>query len=75
MMDPTIPHVPPMGGFHPQKCNVLALKFWELYRKLNLWVTAAHLPRYLNVLADDKSRIFDDKIEWKLNTEVFCRPN
>ena len=59
------------GGSHSQKCNVLAVEFWELCRKLNLWVTAAHLPGYLNVLADDKSRIFDDKTEWKLNTEVF----
>ena len=25
------------------------------------------------MLADDKSRIFDDKTEWKLNTEVFRR--
>ena len=72
-MDSTtaISYVSRMGGSHSQKCNVLAVEFWELCRKLNLWVTAAHLPGYLNVLADDKSRIFDDKTEWKLNTEVF----
>ena len=74
-MDSTtaISYVSRMGGTHSQKCNVLAFEFWELCRKLNLWVTAAHLPGYLNVLADDKSRIFDDKTEWKLNTEVFRR--
>ena len=34
-------------------------------------MTAAHLPGCLNVLADAKSRVFNDKTEWKLNSTVF----
>ena len=29
------------------------------------------MPGQLNTLADEKSRIFDDKTEWKLNAQVF----
>ena len=29
------------------------------------------MPGHLNVSADAKSRVFDDKTEWKLNTNVF----
>ena len=34
-------------------------------------LTAVHLPGHLNVIADEKSRVFDDKTEWKLNAYVF----
>ena len=38
-----------------------------------MWVTAAHLPGRLNVLADEKSRLFDDKTEWRLNPLIFAQ--
>ena len=42
------------------------------FRRLRgIWLTAAHLPGHLNVLADERSRLFDDKTEWKLNPCVF----
>ena len=31
----------------------------------------AHLPEHLNVLADETSRVFNDKTEWKLNQLVY----
>ena len=29
------------------------------------------MPGHLNVIADEKSRVFDDKTEWKLNAQMF----
>ena len=60
-----------MGGSHSEQCNTFAQDIWEFCRQRNLWITAAHLPGHLNVSADAKSRVFDDKTEWKLNTNVF----
>ena len=55
-----------MGGSHSEQCNTFAQDIWEFCRQRNLWITAAHLPGHFNV-----SRMFDDKTEWKLNTNVF----
>ena len=59
------------GGMHSVYCDKLAHSIWAFCQQRNLWVTAAHLPGQLNTLADAKSRIFDDKTEWKLNAQVF----
>ena len=59
------------GGSISQQCNVLAKDIWTFCIDRNIWLTAAHLPGHLNVLADERSRIFDDKTEWKLNASVF----
>ena len=59
------------GGSISQQCNVLAKYILTFCIDRNIWLTAAHLPGHLNVLADERSRIFDDKTEWKLNASVF----
>ena len=59
------------GGMRSVYCDKLANSIWEFCQQRNLWITAAHLPGQLNTLADEKSRIFDDKTEWKLNAQVF----
>ena len=59
------------GGSISQQCNVLAKDIWTFCIDRNIWLTAAHLPGHLHVLADERSRIFDDKTEWKLNASVF----
>ena len=59
------------GGSRSQQCNVLAKDIWTFCIARNIWLTAAHLPGHLNVLADERSRVFDDKTEWKLNASVF----
>ena len=60
-----------MGGSTSRKCNALAQTVWEFCQKHQIWLTAAHLPGHLNVLADEKSRVFNDKTEWKLNQKVY----
>ena len=66
-----IAYINHMGESHSPRCNEIAQEFWEFCRLHNLWVRAAHLPGHLNVLADERSRIFDNKTEWKLNPHVF----
>ena len=41
-----------MGGSKSRKCNALAQ---TICQKHHIWLTAAHLPGHLNVLADEKS--------------------
>ena len=59
----SICYVNNFGGTHSYRCNEIAQEFLGFCRQHNLWVTAAHLPGRFNVLADEKSRLFDDKTE------------
>ena len=60
-----------MGGSHSMKCNEVAQNIWDFCQTHSIWLTAAHLPGHLNVLADEKSRVFNDKTEWKLNPLIY----
>ena len=66
-----IAYVNHMGGSHSIECNEVAMFIWAFCRQRDIWLTAVHLPGHLNVLADQKSRIFDDKTEWHFNPSVF----
>ena len=66
-----IAYINQMGGMKSEKCNELARELWEWCIERNIWVTACHLPGYLNVVADRKSRIFQDETEWQLNKTIF----
>ena len=66
-----IAYVNHMGGSHSMESNEVAMSIWAFCRQRDIWLTAVHLPGHLNVLADQKSRIFDDKTEWHLNPGVF----
>ena len=46
-------------------------RIMELCPELNLIILAIHIPGKLNVLADHKSRIFKDSIDWMLNPSIF----
>ena len=48
-----------MGGSHSRQCNGIAKDVWLFCIERNIWLTAAHLPGHLNVIADEKSRVFD----------------
>ena len=58
-MDSTtaVAYVQNMGGSKSRKCNALAQMVWEFCQKHQIWLTAAHLPGHLNVLADEKYRV------------------
>ena len=58
-------------GVRSVRCNAIAQAIWTFCRLRGIWLTAAHLPGHLNALADERSRLFDDNTEWKLNPCVF----
>lgn len=60
-----------MGGIHSQLCNDLASQIWTWCIDRSIWLLAAHIPGVENVVADRKSRKFDDQTEWRLNSNVF----
>ena len=53
------------------QCNELSFEIWSWCKERDIWLTAVHLPGRLNTLADEKSRVFDDKTECMLNVEIF----
>jgi hypothetical protein len=60
-----------MGGTKSHDCNELAKEIWEWCQEHDIWVSAAYLPGSQNVVADEKSRKFDDQNEWQLDRQVF----
>ena len=57
------------GGTHSYRCNEIAQEFCDFCRQH--YCSTLTRPGRFNVLADEKSRLFDDKTEWKLNPFVF----
>ena len=64
-------HINKLGGTQSQKLSNLAIELWNYALNRNLIISAIHIPGKLNVLADQKSRIFKDSIEWMLNPRIF----
>ena len=59
------------GGIKSRDCDELAKRIWEWCKKREIWITATHLPGVQNQIADEKSRKFNDQLEWMLNRDVF----
>ena len=51
--------------------NDLAVSIWEWCKSRYIWITAVHIQGRENIIADEKSRAFDDNTEWSLNEKVF----
>ena len=64
-------HINKLGDTHSQNLSNLAIELWNYALNRNLIISAIHIPGKLNVLADHKSRIFNDSIEWMLNPRIF----
>lgn len=60
-----------MRGSKSPVLNKLGIELWEWCIHWNIWVTAVHIARKLNVHVILKSRSFSDKHEWMLNRNVF----
>ena len=60
-----------MGGSKSTGRNQLAFSVWEWSTTKHIWPSAVHIAGILNVRADEKSREFSDKLEWKLNDLEF----
>ena len=52
-----------LGGTHSHRLTSLALEMWNL--------SAVYVPGEENQIADKKSRVFQDSLEWMLHPAVF----
>ena len=66
-----IAYINHMGGTKSHNCNELGKEIWEWCVERKIWLTAFHIPGVYNVVADKRSREFQDQTEWKLNGTVF----
>ena len=61
-----------MGTSHSLLCNNLARLIWNCCIDHNIWLSTAHIPGKLNVLADKGLRNANMGTEWVLNHRVYC---
>lgn len=66
-----IAYVNEMGGTKSIVCNSICIDIWNWCISNDIWITCAHIPGKKNVLADEASRNFNDRHEWKLNPKIF----
>ena len=66
-------YVKHQGGVKSQECHRIAKQIWIWAENRRIWLSAAHIPGVDNVLADYKSRNFEDNLEWELNEKLFNR--
>ena len=59
-----------MGMSHSQQSNALGKTIWEWCIPRNIWISAAHIPRVDNTLADSESRSTDSHTEWMLDSST-----
>ena len=67
----TVSYLTLMGGSKSVSCNMVAREIWLWCIARKIWLTVSHIPGVENVDADEESRNFNDKTEWKLCSEVF----
>ena len=60
-----------LGGTRSQHLTALALDIWCYAPDRNVVISAIHVPGKWNCIADGKSRIFHDSIEWMLDHNLF----
>ena len=65
----TLAHI---GTSHSPFCNNLARIIWDWCLDHNIWLSTAHIPWKLNVLADKDSRNTNMGTEWNLNQSLYC---
>ena len=66
-----VAYIAHMGGSKSQDCNELAKQLWKWCIARNIWVSVVHLPGVQNIVADRKSRVFEDQTEWMLDRVIF----
>ena len=66
-----ISYVNSMGAIRSQTCNNVASRIWDFCTKNQLWVSVAHIPGAINIVADKQSRVLEDGTEWKFNLTFF----
>ena len=60
-----------MGGTRSKVCNSATKLIWDWAQQHKVWLTVAYIPGIQNKIADAKSRVFKDHLEWSLNTSLY----
>ena len=60
-----------LGGTRLHRLTSLALEMWNFAADRNLTLSAVYVPGEENQIADKKSRVFKDSLEWMLHPAVF----
>ena len=61
-----------MGGTKSVRCNQITKLIWDWAEERGVWIEITHIPGKDNVLADAKSRKFNDHLEWSLSDRIFA---
>lgn len=64
-------HINNMGGSKSRKCNTTARNIWFWALNHNVYLMGDHLPGNYNIVADQESRIFNDRTEGQLQKAIF----
>ena len=59
-----------MGTSHSDHCHSVCVAIWEFCISHKIWLTAAHLPGSLNVVADKESRQSYRDSEWMIDSHI-----
>lgn len=75
MIDNTtaVSYIQHMGGIKSVSCDKLTAIIWQWCVERHIWLSAAYLPGKLNLVADTRSRKFNDNIEWMLDPKSFAK--
>lgn len=68
-----VSYISNMGGSRSPDCNNVAKQIWMWCKENGIWISISHIPGILNTEADVLSRQFNDRTEWKLNHDIFCK--
>ena len=66
-----VSYITKLGGIKSTSCNKVSKQIWLFCIKNKIWLSCSHIAGKQNILADFKSRKFNDQLEWKLNQKCF----
>ena len=68
-------HIKHKGGTRTGSLTQLAVDMWKWCLARNIILTASHVPGVDNIIADQHSRVFVDRLEWMLECSRDCANN
>ena len=66
-----VTYINKLDGTHSRQLSLLAIEPWHFALQMNLTLSAVYVPGIKDCIADRKSRVFNDSLEWMLNPQVF----
>ena len=60
-----------MGTCHSEKLNCIVIEICQWCIQHDVWLTAAHIPGPMNIIADQESRKISSNLEWVLDLKLY----